>query len=378
MALTTEPNLRQANSAYNNLAHEDLMDVVERVDPADTPLYTMAPREPELGNTEFSWEVDSWPTPLGAVGPGDGYDVQDSEVRDVTSQKRKMGNYGQAFRRAYGAGWIANSVPKIPGVSRGGLVAQGAADAAILLKQDLECAFGSLDQTAVSDVGGASGSTMAGLRKLIDPANKYASASAFTYGKATDVHYANSSCCVTGALASVFNLALLKTVTKALRQTVKRNGDYFFLCGLDLREAVTGLVDPITATAAATGTSAVTTTTQSRVFSQSIADAELGVSIDVIRTDYGRLMVMPTDFIGNTTTNSGGSVQNDANRASRVFVEKPKCGYIGKRDKLGKRIGVPFDTFEIPNSGGGTKKGLRTYQSLRVGNPQGFGFFELT
>lgn len=378
MALTTEPNLRQSNSAYNNLAHEDLMDVVERVDPAETPCYTMAGRENELGNTEFSWEVDSWPTPLGAQGPGDGYDVQDAEIRDVSTAMRKMGNYGQAFRRAYGAGWIANQVPRLPGMGRGGLISKGAADAAVLLKQDIECAFCSLDQVATPDQGGATGSTMAGMRKLIDPANKYANASSYAYGKPTDLHPANASCCVTGALASVFNLALVKTVTKALRKTVKRNGDYFFLAGLDLREAVTGLVDPINATASATGGALSAAATQTRVFTQSLADAELGVSIDVIRTDYGRLMVIPTDFVGTTTTDAGGTPQGDTARASRVFVESPKSGYIGKRDKLFKRIGVPFDTEELPNSGGGKKKVLRTYQTLGVGNPQGFGFFSFT
>lgn len=373
MALTTEPNLRSASSAYRNLAHEDLMDVLERVDAATTPAYSLAARENELGNTEFAWEVDSWPDAAGAAGPGDGYAVQSSEVRDVTASRRKMGNYGQVFRRPFGAGWIANSVPRLPGSGRGKLLADGAADAMILVKQDMEVGICSFDQTATADVGGASGSTMAGVRKLIDNANVYASANAFAYGKPTDLHYAPTAACVTGTMASAFNLAALRTAAQALRAATLRNKDYTFLVGLDLRAACTALTDPTTSTAASG-----ITTTQGRSFTQAISDTELGISIDVIRTDYGRFLIVPTDFIGNTTTNAAGSAMNDTQRALRVYVNKAKYGLILSREKLAKRVGVPVEVDTLQNDGGGTNRQVRTYQSVKVGNPVGFGFFLLT
>jgi hypothetical protein len=350
------------------------MDVLDRVDPGETPAYTMARREFEMGNTEFSWEVDSWPGPNGAVGQGDGFAVQASETRDVAASRRKMGNYGQVFRRAFGAGWIANSVPSLPGKGRGKLLADGAADAMVLLKQDIECAFCSFDQVATPDQGGSTGSTLAGIVKLIDPANKYAAASAFAYGKPTDLHTAPAAACVTGALATVFNLASVRAVAKALRQATMRNKDYVFLTGLDLREAVTSMVDPATASVTAGGVAATTT----RSYTQSLAESELGISIDVIRTDWGRLLVVPTDYIGNTTTNAAGAAQNDANRINRVFVSKPKFGLVLSREKMFKRWGVPFQTDELANDGGGKTKQVRGYVSLGVGNPTGFGFYNLT
>lgn len=374
MALTTEPNLRQANSAYNNISREDLMDVLERVDPAVTPVYTMAGRETELGNTEFSWEVDNWPNPNGALGPGDGYAVQAGETRDVSANIRKMGNYGQAFRRVFGSGWIANRVPTLPGKGKGKLLASAQADAMVLLKQDIECAFCSFDQTATPDVGGATGSLSAGVRKLIDPANAYAAASAFAYGKATDLQSAPSGAIVTGAMATVFNLSAIRTVVQALRQSTKRNKDYLFLAGLDLRAQVTGLIDPQTTASTATSLAA----TQVRMFKQSLEDSELGISIDVIRTDYGRLMVLDSDFIGTTMTNAAGSAQGDAARSNRAFVAKTKNGLILSREKLFKRVGVPFEPDTLQNDGGGTTKQVRTYQAMGVRNPQGFGYFELT
>jgi hypothetical protein len=350
------------------------MDVLDRVDAAETPVYTMAKREMELGNTEFGWEVDSWPGAQGAVGPGDGYAVQDAEIRDVTANRRKMGNYGQAFRRPFGAGWIANRVPNLPGSGKGRLLSDAAADAMVLLKQDMEVAFTSFDQTGTPDQGGATGSTMAGVRMLIDPDNAYAAASAFTYGKPTDIHSAPTAAVLTGAMSAVFNLTAVRTIAKALRSAVKRNKDYVFLCGLDLRAQVTAMVDPqqVSATGGALAASV------QRIYTQSQADSELGISIDVIRTDWGRWMVVPTDFIGTTTANATGGATTDATRSTRVYTSKPKYGLLLSREKLGKRFGVPFETETLANDGGGTKQQARCYASIRVGNPIGFGFFLLT
>lgn len=370
MALTTEPNLRQANSAYNDLAYEDLMDTLERVDPQETPLYTLAQREYELGNSMFAWELDGWPAVQGAVGPGDGYAVQTGEVRDVTASVRKMGNTGQAFRRVFGAGWIANAVPKLPGTGRGKLIAKGAADAMVLLKQDMEAAFGSLDQTAVLDQGGATGGTMAGLLKLIDPANVYTGASAFAYGKPPAEYSAPAGACISGAIAS-FNLTAIRTIAKALRTAVHRNKDYVLLCGLDLREKITGLTDPATVSA----TSGALASSTIRMFSQSLADAELGISIDVVRTDWGRWLVVPTELVGHTLLDADGSPAADDDRASRVLTSRAKCGYLVSRDKLFKRFGVTIESEELASDGGGKRKQARCYATLGTRQPQGFGYF---
>lgn len=375
MALTTEPNLRQANSLYADISMEDLMDMVDRVDPAATPVYSLARREYELGNTEFAWEVDSWPGPNGALGPGDGYAVQTAtETRNVVANIRKMGNYGEAFRRVFGSGWIANAVPRLPGIGKGKLLARGAADAMVLLKQDIEVAACSFDQTATPDQGGATGSLMAGIRKLVDSANAYASPTAFAFGKPTDLHSAPTGAVLTGAMATVFNLAAIRTMAQALRVATARNKDYAFLCGLNLRAQVTALVDPQTVSA----TGGALAATQVRMFKQEMADAELGISIDVIRTDWGRWLVLPTDFIGNTMTDATGGATTDATRSNRAYVNKPNNGLLLSREKLFKRWGVGFETDQLANDGGGTTKQVRCYVSIGVGNPVGFGFLSLT
>src|SRR5262249_2721245 len=107
-------------------------------------------------------------------------------------------------------------------------------------------------------------------------------------------------------------------------------------------------------------------------------DSELGISVDVIRTDYGRFLVVDTDFIGNTTTDSGGGATTDATRSSRAFVSKPRYGLIISREKLCKRFGVPPETDTLQNDGGGTTRQVRSYVSCCIKNPQGFGYYKLT
>jgi hypothetical protein len=378
MALTTEPNLRTANSLYSNLAFEDLLNILEKYEPASTPVFSSIGSESQMGNTEFAWEVDSWASPNGAVGPGDGYAVQSTEIANVATNRRKMGNYGQAFRRVYGAGWIANSVPKLPGAGRGNLLANAATQAMVLLKQDIECAYTSFDQTATADVGGASGSTMAGIRKLVDYANRYTAASAFAFGKPSDVHYAPTGACPTGAMSSVLTLSTLKTAVLALRQATKTNKGYMYLCGLLNRQAITALVDPAVSTASATGGALSAAATQQRVFTQAIEDTTLGITIDLIKTDFGRLAVVPTDLIGTTASDSTGGAISDANRSSRTYIEKQNYAYILSPEKLAKRWGVAIEQDDLQNDGGGTNRQWRCYASLAVKNPLGFGFLPLT
>src|SRR5208282_5862276 len=157
MAVTIEPNLRQASSAYRDLPFEDVLDMLDRVDAADTPVFSTARRGKELGNTEFWTQVDSWPGAQGAVGYADGYGIATTENMDNSVNRRKVGNGGQAFRRAYGAGWISEQVPKMPGTGKG-FEKRAGMDALILIRQDMEAAMCSFDQTFVLDTGAQDGS----------------------------------------------------------------------------------------------------------------------------------------------------------------------------------------------------------------------------
>lgn len=380
MALTLEPNVRQSASAYLNISFEDFLDTLDRVTPEVTPLYSMAGREMELGATEFAWNVDSWPTPNGALGVADGESVATGSVRNRVANIRKMGNIGQGFRRPYGVGWIAGRVPRVAGLKKGNTIADAEADAQILLKQDMEVAFASLDQTAVQDAGSATGALGAGLFKMVDYANRYTNISAYAAGKPTDLHYSPTGANFTGAMSTVFTRANIKAAALALRQAAQVQGDYTLLCGLQLRQAVTDLTEPVTTTATGTtGTNLVGFGSQIRMFQQAMMDNELGQSVDVIRTDFGRFAVVDTRLLGTTTTDStGGAVASSGDRSSRAFVEKQKAGYLLRKGMFAKRWGVPIHSERIADSGGGATYDCKAFAGLVVYNPNYFGYFNLT
>lgn len=370
MAITTEPGLRQASSAYRDLPFEDMLDVLDMYEPAMTPAFTMARREKELGNTEFWTEVDSWQNPSAAVGPGDAYALQAGEVRDVIANRRKVGNGGQAFREGYGSGWIAEKVPVMPGTGRG-FRKTGATRAAIYLKQAIECAITSFDQTFSVDAGGANGGVMAGLRNLVDQNNAYANANAAVLGAPSDIHYAPAGACALGAIGDTFSQNLLQNALLALRQSTKRNGTYWYLVGLGLRQAITGLVKAMAIQAAPNAVAG-----QLIAFTQELKDNKLGTTVDVFFSDYGTLMVKDTDFIGLTTADINGNA--NAARNVRVVTNKPNYGLIISQEKMALRFGVGFETDELGHDGGGVTKLLRTYCGLLCTNPTGFGFHALT
>ena len=371
MAITLEPALRSASSAYRDLGFEDLMDVLDIFEPAATPLFTLANSEKKLDATETSWEVDKYGTPNGALGPGDGYALQAGEIADVTSTRRKMGNGGQLFRRGFGSGFIAERVPRLPGTGKG-IMASAITRYTVLLKQDIECALGSFDQVFALDQGGANGGTMAGLRKMIDPANAYASANAYVLGAPTDIHSAPADACVTGALADVWNLSLIKKIMQALLISTNMDREYWLLCNTGLRQAVSGLTDP----QGLGGQAPNSTPAQVRIFVKDQDDETFKQRISVIETDFGTLRVTLDLLLGTTAMDVNGAPTDT--RANRLFAAQRNYGYIVPQEKLAKRWGFPIDTDELGHDGGGVTRMLFTYLTEVVYNPMGFGFLALT
>lgn len=371
MGITAAPVLSQASSAYRNIQYENLMDVLDLFDPAATPAFTLAKTEAKLDDVTTSWEVDKYVTPKGAEGPGDAYALQAGEIGDVTATRRKMGNGGQLFRRGFGSGYIAERVPKLPGSGKG-ILASALKKYMVALKQDIEVGFTSFDQTYSADAGGANGGTLAGLRKMIDPANAYADANSMVPGKPSDLHAAPAGACVTGALANTWNLSLIKTMLSALFDNVQKDREYYLLANKGLRQAVSGLTDP----QAIGGGAANSTPAQQRIFTREQDDEMFKQKISVIQTDFGTLKVMLTSLMGTTQTDVNGVATNV--RANRVFQNQPNYGYIIPAEKLAKRWGFPIDTDELGHDGSGVTRMLFTYLTLVVYNPQGFGFLALT
>lgn len=378
MAVATEPGIRVARSKDPTL--EDYQDTIDRIKPAATPLMSFARTERELMAVDRTWNVDSFPGVKGARGRGDNEAAPasgSSDSQDITSNIRKIGNVGQAFSRTYRNGWVVNRVPKIAGVKDVDSYAQ--ATYTELMKQDQEAAMSSFDQVAVYDQGSGLGAIMAGYRKLTDDANKYAAASAYAIGKPSDIHAAPTAACLTGALTAVHSRAMWKSVALALRTAAKQNGDWMLIAGLTLRQAITDLTNPVNTASAATSF----TSEQVRVLLRNEADNVLGASVDVIQTDFGRIMVTTSDYVGTTTTDSTGGALSGVNtltahRAQASFVYGSKDGLIVKKGNVFKAWGVMPFREKLGADGGGDAYDLKSLMTFGLDNPILAGWLLLT
>lgn len=385
--ITLEPNVKPA-SPTRNITHEDFVDQLDRIEPANTPLTTFCRNAVELQSTDRKWTVDSFPNPKGATGRADGQSVTTATSTDWTANMRPIGNIGQGFDEQFGVGWIAQRVPKIAGVPDP--LSYAKTSAYLMLKQHMEVAFSSLDQTAVVDAGSGLGSTTAGYRKLVDAANKYATASAFALGKPSDLHFSPVSACVTGgATSATFSRSFLKTVAYQLRIAAKRKVNWTLIAGLSLRQQVTNLTNPSQATVTATTTASVTgfglasAPSQATVYTRAEQDNELGQTVDVIVTDFGRIMVVETDYIGTTTTGAtggaltGGDAEATA-RAARTFLGVPYAGLIVEKGNLFKVWGITPYTVQLGQDGSGDVFDAKCFAMLGVNNPIRAAFWNFT
>jgi hypothetical protein len=369
-ATGTNNGLYRSNSVYNQITDEDFANQIDRIDPAETPFLSLCRTEVKLNSVDRSWNVDSFPSPKGAVGRADNETAPASSSalsRDWSANIRKMGNVAQGFSETWRLGWQSD-VPKIAGVAD--IAARARESAYTMLKQHMEVAFTSFDQVAVYDQGSGLGAVCAGYRKLTDDANKYASPSAYAIGKPTDLHAAPTGACSSAAMSSTHTRALWKTVSKALRTAAKQNGDWTLIASLGLRQAVTDLTDPVTASSAVSAMAA----TQIRVVLAGEQDTILGSSVDVIRTDFGRILVTTSDYIGTTTTDSTGGALTAVNtaataRALATSQNMANAGIIVKRGNVFKTYAKMPYTTQLGADGGGDAFDSKCLATWGIDNP---------
>lgn len=372
--------LYRSNSAYNQITDEDFADQIDRVNPAQTPFLSYCRTEVKLKSVDRAWNVDSFPDPKGAVGRADNEDAPATTAagsRDWSANIRKMGNVAQGFSETWAQGWQSD-VPKIQGVSD--LAARAKSSAYEMLKQHMEVAFCSKDQVAVYDQGSGLGAVCAGYRQLTDYANRYTAPSAYAIGKPTDLHYAPTAACSTAALTATHNRAMWKTVAKALRVAAKQNGDWTLIASLGLRQAITDLTDPTTAQP---GNASAAAATQVRVILAGESDSAIGASVDVIRTDFGRILVTTSDYIGTTTTDSTGGALTAVNtaataRASATYRNADNAGIIVKKGNVFKTWAKMPYTEELAKTGGGQRFDSKCLATWGIDNPVKAGWLYFT
>ena len=334
--------------ASTSSAREDLADYIAIVDAKSTPFVSQAPKGRDIGNMQFSWQVDNYGAPVLA-GVVDGTDVTVASASNPVVNRTRLNNYGQAFRRDLRIGFIAET-QDVAGVTDE--LANGIAKKLVEIKRDMESTFLCTNQAAQADNG----------------TNPYLTGSMGNWLNNTNA--SNIGACASGSpflpasgavdttASASFVEATAQNVLTAIYSATGTFRDYDCILGTTLKRAFTNLTASGTTTTANSSTIAATSV---RTFNQDLSSDTFKASIDIFEGDFGRLILHPSTFVGGKTSTS---------LTAQAFK-----GYVIPMDMVEVRYAKLPQVKTLPDAGGGPARLVEAIAGLVVKNPSGFGFF---
>ena len=334
--------------ASTSSAREDLADYIAIVDAKSTPFVSQAPKGRDIGNMQFSWQVDNYGAPVLA-GVVDGTDVTVASASNPVVNRTRLNNFGQAFRRDLRIGFIAET-QEVAGVTDE--LANGIAKKLVEIKRDMESTFMCTNQAAQADNG----------------TNPYLTGSMGNWLNNTNA--SNIGACASGSpflpvsgaidttASASFVEATAQNVLTAIYSATGTFRDYDCILGTTLKRAFTNLTASGTTTTANSSTIAATSV---RTFNQDLSSDTFKASIDLFEGDFGRLILHPTTFLGG---------KNSTALSAQAFK-----GYVIPMDMVEVRYAKLPQVKTLPDAGGGPARLVEAIAGLVVKNPSGFGFF---
>jgi hypothetical protein len=349
------------STAYNmdktRGAREDLSDQLRRVEPQETPLFSLLPSSSAPNALFTEWNVDD----LGApnIQPVlDGTDLQFKGSTPVSSagspgqagngdfddkfvNKARMGNRIQQLRTGYTVSPLSEQIA-IAGL--GNIYADAKAKASLELKRSIEVMLGS------DEVGASSTSTLgdisAGLGAFTNPANSAgtywhtagigASASAYrpVAGSRLNMSAGGGKTLVEGFGTIGGTAVSLRAMLQAVYEASGMKANFRLFASPSIINAISDF----------TRTSAGSTR-----FNQQISGGgSVSLSVKEYESDYGTLTVIPDLFLGRTRTAPATSV---ANRAYLLPAD----------DTVSVKTLQGVTAVDLPDIGGGGKRGYVTF-----------------
>ena len=334
--------------ASTSAAREDLADYIAIVDAKSTPFVSMAPKGKDLGNMQFSWLVDNYGAPV-LQGVVDGTDVTVSSASNPVTNRTRLNNYGQAFRRDLRIGFIAET-QDVAGVTDE--LANGIAKKLVEIKRDMESTFLCTNQASQADNG----------------TNPYLTGSMGNW--LTSTNASNIGACASGSpflpasgavdttASASFTEATAQNVLTAIYGNTGTFRDYDCILGTTLKRAFTNLTASGVTQVANTNTIAATSV---RTFNQELSADTFKASIDIFEGDFGRLILHPSTFIGG---------KNSTSLSAQAYK-----GYVIPMDMAEIRYAKLPQVKALPDAGGGPARLVEAIAGLVVKNPSGFGMF---
>jgi hypothetical protein len=349
MPLLQENQAGTVPLASTSAIREDLADYIAIVDAKSTPFVSMAPKGKDLGNMQFSWQVDNYGDPQ-LQGVVDGADVTVASAANPVSNRIRLSNYGQVFRRDLRIGFIAET-QNVAGVTDE--LANGIAKTLVLTKRDMEATFMCTNQAAQTEVSSADPYMTGSLGNWLNADN-----SANIGAVASGSPYKPASGAIDTTASASFTEATAQNVLTAIYGKTGTFRDYDCILGTTLKRAFTNLTASGTVT---TANSSTITATSVRTFNQDLGNDTFKSSIDIMEGDFGRLILHPTTFLGG---------KNSTSLSAQAYK-----GYVIPMDMVEVRYAKLPQVKALPDAGGGPARLVEAIAGLVVKNPSGFGMF---
>jgi hypothetical protein len=335
--------------ASTSAAREDLADYIAIVDAKSTPFVSMAPKGRDIGNMQFSWQVDNYGAPVLA-GVVDGTDVTVASASNPVVNRTRLNNYGQAFRRDLRIGFIAET-QDVAGVTDE--LANGIAKKLVEIKRDMESTFMCTNQAAQADNGSTNAYLTGSLGNWLNNTN------ASNIGAcASGSPFLPASGAVDTTASASFTEATAQNVLTAIYSATGTFRDYDCILGTTLKRAFTNLTASGTTVTLNSNSIAATSV---RTFNQDLSSDTFKASIDLFEGDFGRLILHPSTFLGG--------------KNSTALSAQAYKGYVIPMDMVEVRYAKLPQVKELPDAGGGPARLVEAIAGLVVKNPSGFGFF---
>jgi hypothetical protein len=335
--------------ASTSAAREDLADYIAIVDAKSTPFVSMAPKGRDIGNMQFSWQVDNYGAPVLA-GVVDGTDVTVASASNPVVNRTRLNNYGQAFRRDLRIGFIAET-QDVAGVTDE--LANGIAKKLVEIKRDMESTFMCTNQAAQADNGSTNAYLTGSLGNWLNSTN------ASNIGAcASGSPFLPASGAVDTTASASFTEATAQNVLTAIYSATGTFRDYDCILGTTLKRAFTNLT--ASGTTVTLNSNAIAATSV-RTFNQDLSSDTFKASIDLFEGDFGRLVLHPSTFLGG---------KNSTSLSAQAYK-----GYVIPMDMVEVRYAKLPQVKDLPDAGGGPARLVEAIAGLVVKNPSGFGMF---
>ena len=335
--------------ASTSAAREDLADYIAIVDAKSTPFVSMSPKGKDIGNMQFSWLVDNYGAPV-LQGVVDGTDVTVANASNPVTNRTRLNNYGQAFRRDLRIGFIAET-QDVAGVTDE--LANGIAKKLVEIKRDMESTFMCTNQAAQADNGTSNAYLTGSLGNWLNSTN------ASNIGAcASGSPFLPASGAVDTTASASFTEATAQNVLTAVYGNTGTFRDYDCILGTTLKRAFTNLTASGTTQVANSNSIAATSV---RTFNQDLSADTFKASIDIFEGDFGRLILHPSTFIGG---------KNGTSLSAQAYK-----GYVIPMDMVEVRYAKLPQVKPLPDAGGGPGRLVEAIAGLVCKNPSGFGMF---